>query len=106
MEMIVARSGMSTGAVCCFFPGKDAIISAAVVSGTAGLHAGHRTAGRASIDDRAKLDERSRSGRTPLPHPQHQTNRRHASINLERGGRGHRPAQASRSIRTWWGRGS
>ena len=37
MEMIIARSGLSTGAVYRYFRGKDQIISAAVAGGTAGL---------------------------------------------------------------------
>src|SRR5215471_8286042 len=37
MEMIIARSGLSTGAVYRYFKGKDEIMSAAVVAGTAGL---------------------------------------------------------------------
>jgi AcrR family transcriptional regulator len=37
MEMIIARSGLSTGAVYRYFKGKDEIISAGVVSGTSGL---------------------------------------------------------------------
>lgn len=37
MEMIIARSGLSTGAVYRYFKGKDDIISAAIRAGTAGL---------------------------------------------------------------------
>lgn len=37
MEMIIARSGMSTGTVYRYFTGKDDVISAAVLDGTAGL---------------------------------------------------------------------
>jgi AcrR family transcriptional regulator len=37
MEMIIARSGLSTGAVYRYFKGKDEIISAAVTEGTAAL---------------------------------------------------------------------
>jgi len=37
MEMIIARSGLSTGAVYGYFKGKDEIISAAVTEGTARL---------------------------------------------------------------------
>jgi AcrR family transcriptional regulator len=37
MEMIIARSGLSTGAVYRYFSGKDEIMSAAVAAGTAGL---------------------------------------------------------------------
>jgi len=37
MEMIIARSGLSTGAVYGYFKGKDEIISAAVTEGTAKL---------------------------------------------------------------------
>jgi TetR/AcrR family transcriptional regulator, transcriptional repressor of aconitase len=37
MEMIIARSGLSTGAVYGYFKGKDEIISAAVIEGTAKL---------------------------------------------------------------------
>jgi AcrR family transcriptional regulator len=37
MEMIIARSGLSTGAVYRYFRGKDEIMSAAVAAGTAGL---------------------------------------------------------------------
>jgi AcrR family transcriptional regulator len=37
MEMIIARSGLSTGAVYRYFKGKDDIMTAAVASGTAGL---------------------------------------------------------------------
>lgn len=37
MEMIITRSGLSTGAVYSYFKGKDAIISAAVSEGTAQL---------------------------------------------------------------------
>jgi TetR/AcrR family transcriptional regulator, transcriptional repressor of aconitase len=37
MEMIIARSGLSTGAVYGYFKGKDEIISAAVTEGTASL---------------------------------------------------------------------
>ncbi len=37
MEMIIARSGLSTGAVYRYFKGKDEIISAGVVSGVSGL---------------------------------------------------------------------
>jgi len=37
MEMIIARSGLSTGAVYGYFKGKDEIISAAVTEGTAEL---------------------------------------------------------------------
>jgi AcrR family transcriptional regulator len=39
MEMIVARSGLSTGAVYRYFKGKDEIIGAGVVSGVGGLAA-------------------------------------------------------------------
>jgi AcrR family transcriptional regulator len=39
MEMIIARSGLSTGAVYGYFKGKDEIISAAVTEGTAELGA-------------------------------------------------------------------
>jgi len=39
MEMIIARSGLSTGAVYRYFTGKDEIISAAVTGGMAGLAA-------------------------------------------------------------------
>src|ERR1700689_1753746 len=35
MEMIIARSGLSTGAVYGYFKGKDQIISAVVTDGTA-----------------------------------------------------------------------
>src|ERR1700744_2535533 len=37
MEMIIARSGLSIGTVYRYFTGKDDIISAAVLGGTAGL---------------------------------------------------------------------
>jgi TetR/AcrR family transcriptional regulator, transcriptional repressor of aconitase len=37
MEMIIARSGLSTGAVYGYFKGKDEIISAVVTDGTAAL---------------------------------------------------------------------
>ena len=37
MEMIIARSGLSTGAVYGYFKGKDEIISAVVTEGTAAL---------------------------------------------------------------------
>jgi AcrR family transcriptional regulator len=37
MEMIIARSGLSTGAVYRYFTGKDQIMDAAVIGGTAGL---------------------------------------------------------------------
>ena len=37
MEMIIARSGMSTGTVYRYFAGKEDVISAAVLDGTAGL---------------------------------------------------------------------
>ena len=37
MEMIIARSGLSTGAVYGYFKGKDEIISAAVTDGTAAM---------------------------------------------------------------------
>jgi TetR/AcrR family transcriptional regulator, transcriptional repressor of aconitase len=37
MEMIIARSGLSTGAVYGYFKGKDEIISAAVTNGTAAM---------------------------------------------------------------------
>ena len=37
MEMIIARSGLSTGAVYGYFKGKDEIINAAVTEGTAAL---------------------------------------------------------------------
>jgi AcrR family transcriptional regulator len=37
MEMIITRSGLSTGAVYSYFKGKDAIISAAVSEGTTQL---------------------------------------------------------------------
>src|SRR3984885_11728653 len=37
MEMIIARSGLSTGAVYGYFKGKDEIINAAVAEGTAEL---------------------------------------------------------------------
>src|ERR1700728_4109421 len=37
MEMIIARSGLSTGAVYGYFKGKDEIINAAVSEGTAEL---------------------------------------------------------------------
>jgi AcrR family transcriptional regulator len=37
MEMIIARSGLSTGAVYGYFKGKDQIINAAVTEGTAAL---------------------------------------------------------------------
>ena len=37
VEMIIARSGLSTGSVYRHFKGKDDIIAAAVVNGTAGL---------------------------------------------------------------------
>src|ERR1700728_402415 len=39
METIIARSGLSTGAVYGYFTGKDDIISAAVTEGTAELGA-------------------------------------------------------------------
>jgi AcrR family transcriptional regulator len=39
MEMIIARSGLSTGAVYGYFKGKDEIINAAVTEGTAELAA-------------------------------------------------------------------
>ena len=37
MEMIIARSGLSTGAVYGYFKGKDQIISAVVTDGTAAM---------------------------------------------------------------------
>ncbi len=37
MEMIIARSGLSTGAVYGYFKGKDQIISAVVAEGTAAM---------------------------------------------------------------------
>ncbi|MGD0392099.1 MAG: TetR/AcrR family transcriptional regulator [Acidimicrobiales bacterium] len=37
MEMIIARSGLSTGAVYGYFKGKDQIINAVVVEGTAAM---------------------------------------------------------------------
>src|ERR1700690_130230 len=37
MEMIIARSGLSTGAVYGYFKGKDQIINAAVTDGTAAM---------------------------------------------------------------------
>jgi TetR/AcrR family transcriptional regulator, transcriptional repressor of aconitase len=37
MEMIIARSGLSTGAVYGYFKGKDEIISAVVTDGTAAM---------------------------------------------------------------------
>jgi AcrR family transcriptional regulator len=37
MEMIIARSGLSTGAVYGYFKGKDEIISAVVIEGTAAM---------------------------------------------------------------------
>src|SRR6202167_6332405 len=37
MEMIIARSGLSTGAVYSYFKGKDDIISAVVTDGTAAM---------------------------------------------------------------------
>lgn len=37
MEMIIARSGLSTGAVYGYFKGKDQIISAVVTEGTAAM---------------------------------------------------------------------
>ena len=37
MEMIIARSGLSTGAVYNHFKGKDQIISAMVTEGTAAM---------------------------------------------------------------------
>lgn len=37
VEMIIARSGLSTGTVYRYFKGKGEIIAAAVISGTAGL---------------------------------------------------------------------
>src|ERR1700722_7714318 len=37
MEMIIARSGLSTGAVYGYFKGKDQIISVAVLDGTAAM---------------------------------------------------------------------
>ena len=37
MEMIIARSGLSTGAVYGYFKGKDEIISAVVTEGTAAM---------------------------------------------------------------------
>ena len=37
MEMIIARSGLSTGAVYGYFTGKDQIINAVVVEGTAAM---------------------------------------------------------------------
>jgi TetR/AcrR family transcriptional regulator, transcriptional repressor of aconitase len=40
MEMIIARSGLSTGAVYGYFKGKDEIINAAVTEGTAELAEG------------------------------------------------------------------
>ena len=39
MEMIIARSGLSTGAVYGYFKGKDEIINAVVVEGTAAMAA-------------------------------------------------------------------
>ena len=39
MEMIIARSGLSTGAVYGYFKGKDEIISAVVTEGTAAMAA-------------------------------------------------------------------
>jgi AcrR family transcriptional regulator len=40
MEMIIARSGLSTGAVYGYFKGKDEIINAAITDGTAKLAEG------------------------------------------------------------------
>jgi AcrR family transcriptional regulator len=37
MEMIIARSGLSTGAVYGYFKGKDQIINAVVIEGTAAI---------------------------------------------------------------------
>src|ERR1700689_2009743 len=37
MEMIIARSGLSTGAVYGYFKGKDEIINAVVTDGTAAM---------------------------------------------------------------------
>ena len=37
MEMIIARSGLSTGAVYGYFKGKDQIINAAITDGTAAM---------------------------------------------------------------------
>jgi TetR/AcrR family transcriptional regulator, transcriptional repressor of aconitase len=37
MEMIIARSGVSTGTVYRYFSGKDEVISAAVLDGTTRL---------------------------------------------------------------------
>src|ERR1700685_588143 len=37
MEMIIARSGLSTGAVYGYFKGKDQLISAVVAEGTAAM---------------------------------------------------------------------
>jgi TetR/AcrR family transcriptional regulator, transcriptional repressor of aconitase len=37
MEMIIARSGLSTGAVYSYFKGKDQIINAVIVDGTAAM---------------------------------------------------------------------
>jgi AcrR family transcriptional regulator len=37
MEMIIARSGLSTGAVYGYFKGKDEVISAAVTDGTSAM---------------------------------------------------------------------
>ena len=37
MEMIIARSGLSTGAVYGYFKGKDQIINAVVTEGTAAM---------------------------------------------------------------------
>src|ERR1700683_403860 len=37
MEMIIARSGLSTGAVYGYFKGKDQIINAVVIEGTAAM---------------------------------------------------------------------
>src|ERR1700691_1266586 len=37
MEMIIARSGLSTGAVYGYFKGKDEIINAVVTEGTAAM---------------------------------------------------------------------
>ena len=39
MEMIIARSGLSTGAVYGYFKGKDEIINAVVTEGTAAMGA-------------------------------------------------------------------
>ena len=39
MEMIIARSGLSTGAVYGYFKGKDQIINAVVAEGTAAMAA-------------------------------------------------------------------